>query len=596
MHTLYSPIRLSMLALSIAISAGGCAATGPHETVVKPHQDSAKERISEAEAYFQEQIQSAPAIQSNTEIINGFYADSIPRERNTGDWLSQIPFSLEMDGSSSPISLREILRAFSSQGVNITTDIPISGYYYTGLNISNSNAKHALDLILANLGVDYVINDEQRSIRVTAMPRKSYYLSLNNRRANYSSGGTGDLRDAAEQGMGDSDDAPAYEAEGSMRIETSNNFWESLDREMSSRCTLSSNSPSKPPSFDMAGMGPDEQLVNGLQNNAYLYADDRSGSDSDEEIRICDFTINENTGTVTVQGPSWIQKDMATYFERMNTMLNSRITLEAKIVLFSTSAEASRGVDLSAFAGELGKTGVAIQNNVLGGLTLNTDGHRASVMANSAPGNSYLGVQIDGAQAFLGWLESQGQVSIENEPVITTVSGVPTTFRRTTPIVYFRYDQRTTPNEGGTVSVSIETTEVERSVGSIININPTYDIDRDLVRTQLGINQRYLTGWKNDQSYLAAGESIEAIPIEVPLIEEIVLNGELLLTSGETIIVGGQKFTTSNQSESGITNLREQKAVGGLFGASNSENQVFTYYMILSVNVDDSPNDLTTRL
>lgn len=128
--------------------------------------------------------------------------------------------------------------------------------------------------------------------------------------------------------------------------------------------------------------------------------------------------------------------------------------MQAKIVLFRSTEASSEGLDLSVFAGEINGTGLAVQNNVLGGLTLNSVGrNRANITAAGSIADSFVGGRIDGAQAFLGWLESQGSVSIENEPVITTVSGVPTTFKRTSPVVYFRYNQQTTPNEGGARSL-----------------------------------------------------------------------------------------------------------------------------------------------
>ncbi|CAM3782960.1 hypothetical protein VRRI112168_00230 [Vreelandella rituensis] len=578
----------TLLAASIALALSGCATSGDDPRIVLPFHDSAKSSISEAEALFLERQVTPDRSLSSVQRVHDVYVDVRPRERDNGQWLKSIPFSMTVsEAENGPISLMQIMKMFSRQGLNITSDIPLNSHYYAGLSIHDSNAQDALRMILGSMGVDYEVDDSSRMVRITHLPRRSYTLTLNNRISNYDSGKLGKLDEEAAAG----EEAEADE----MGIQATNNFWESLEEEILARCTILA--PGEGEAVGSAANryssnDPDQLLAQTLQNDAA-----RIVQGSLEETSACRHTVNPNTGTVTVQAPRWIQDELGEYFERLNKMLNTRITLQAKIVLFRSTEDKTEGLDLSLFAGELAKTGLAVQNNVLGGLTLEDAGrNRTDITAAGAIANSFVGGRIDGAQLFLGWLESQGSVSIENEPVITTVSGVPTTFKRTSPVVYFRYSQETTATEGGAVLVSIESKEIERRIGSIINVNPSYDIDRRLVRTQLGITQRYLTGWQEDTSYLAAGSNIQAIPVRVPLIENILLSGELLLRDGETIIVGGQKFTTASQDESGVTQLRQQKALGGIFGQSAASNQAVTYYVILSVSVDESPNDLPSRL
>lgn len=624
-----SPYAL-LSASILAASLGGCAASNDadKQSAVDAEIDQYRQMLKEERTK-----PEATNAQPKMENIDGFYADTKPRKREPGQWLRDIPFDLNMDNSGDAIPLREVLRIFGSKGINIATKMPMDDYYYSGPSIKGTNAYNAMRLLLSSMGVDYRINDDNKSIEVTTMPRKTYSISLNNREASYSSDGSGDLSDGDSSSGGSSSGGSSgggrggsgYQSgnsgssgsssdssdSGGMGISANNNFWGSLEEELEARCTMlvpkygdpvksskveSSNKKAGNLGWDDEELwdNKDERLVDALQGDTG--SAQNNGEKSLQEQQICAYSLNASTGTVTVQGPRWMQDNMASYFDDLNATLNTSITLEAKILLYRDSDDSSEGVDLSAFAGSLADTGVAIRNNVLGGVTLGADGNQANVSASDSIANTFLGGRLGGAQAFIGWLEEQGSVSIENEPVITTVSGVPTTFKRTSPVVYFRYNQESTTVDSGAVAVSIESEEVERRVGSTININPTYDRKRNMVRAQLGVNQRYLTGYENDVSFLATGDSLKEVPVRVPLIEEIVLNGEILLNDGETVIVGGQQFQTTTSNESGVENLRDNTLLGGLFGSSTESAEEVTYYMVLTVSVDEEKNELDHRL
>lgn len=572
---------------AIALAITGCAATSDNSST--PYFDRVEESIERIE---RQDAASRGAEREQVERVDRFYADSSAHIRGEEEWLASVPFTM-MVAEGQDLSLRQIMQVFARNGVNITNALDIQRYYYTGASLVDTNAKAALRVILGNMGLDYTVDSESKVVTINSMPRKAYYLSLNNRSATYSSGSPGEI-DSEEGGGADSTD---------LGITANNDFWVSLEDELDARCRILVPEYDDPIFHESSSYMPDDLLVDSLQGggmDTYSYMDQgrvtRGEIDEIEEEYVCLTSINRNTGTVTVHGPRWVQDDMEEYFDRLNMTLNTRITIDAKIIMFATSMEESKGLDLSLFSGSLENSGIAISNNVLGGVTLGATGNRAVISSTNSLADAFIGGRIDGAQLFLGWLESQGRVSIENEPTITTVSGVPTTFKRTSPVIYFRYNQETTMSDGGATAVSITTEEVERTVGSILNVNPTYDIDRNVVRAQMSVDQRYLTGFAEDVSILAAGNDIVEVPVRVPLIESIVLNGEMLLRDGETIIVGGQRFTTAEDASSGITNLRENRFFGGLFGRGEARNEVMTYYTVMTVHVDETPNERMVRL
>lgn len=321
-----------------------------------------------------------------------------------------------------------------------------------------------------------------------------------------------------------------------------------------------------------------------------MAGDSSQDDDMFRTIQTCVYSINPNTGTVTVQGPRWVHEDLSAYFDRVNLTMNTRITLRTRIVLMKDTDSSSTGMDFNALKMNAAGKGFAVQNNALGGVTLSRAAE-TGLAAISAPGaatRSFVGYTADGMQAVMGWLETQGKLTTEMEPTITTVSGVPTTFERLSPIVYYRYTQQASTGEGSGVSITSE--EVERQIGSTIRVNPTYDIERKVVRTQIGIDQRYLTGWQEEVNYLSAGDGIQTVPVRVPMIDQINMNGELLLRDGETVVVGGHRFNSTEMGEKGVTGLRKLPLLGNLFGSTSDEVETFTYYAIMTVHIDEAPN------
>lgn len=515
-----------------------------------------------------------------------FYADQRVHKREMGEWLAKIPFDMPIDTSIRSVSLKDIMKVFSASGINIGSTIPIDSFEYAGLAIRNSDARTALTIILSTVGVDYKVDDNKKTVQIVPMPRKAYNLSINNRTAEYSnqSGGT-ETGGTAKSG-----------------ISTTNDFWSTLGKEIESRCEILVPVKKADGGMQSAGqqvvMGnsADSALVNGLQ--AGMGGPAAAADDEDDlysKIKTCVHSINPNTGTITVQGPNWVHSDLAEYFDRVNLTMNTRITLKTRIVLMRDNGSKSTGLDFNALKLSAAGKGFAVQNNALGGATLTkmVDTGLASFSATGALAQSFVGYTGDGMQAVMGFLETQGKLTTEMEPTITTVSGVPTTFERVSPIIYFRYTQEASTGEGSGVSITSE--EVERQIGSTIRVNPTYDIDRKVVRTQIGIDQRYLTGWQNEVNYLSAGGTIETVPVRVPMIDKISMNGELLLRDGETVVVGGQRFTSTEMNEKGITNMRKIPFLGNLFGSSSDQMETFTYYAIMTVHIDEAANTKQER-
>ena len=333
-------------------------------------------------------------------------------------------------------------------------------------------------------------------------------------------------------------------------------FWASLDEEIKKRLVM------KVPS------------LNGNSTSFY----------SDQVVGL--HTINPETGAVTVQAPHWLMDDIAEYFERIKSQYNTIMNFEGKLLMVSTTEEQSEGLDIEAFASFAdGKYQLGISNNVLGGITI-ADG---AIQASQSGLNSLMGVKkIDGSnplEMFIGWLESHGKVSQIQSPKISTTSGIPGEFSRFTRRYYNLVKQNAAAGDNG---AAVATDNELRSVkiGTLLRVNPRYDIETGLVRTQLSLNQSLLNGNQTESQVLTTSDgSIETVNIDIPLVTEIKIAGETLLRDGDLIIVGGQTERLGDEREGGITGYKDAGWFSGILGNTYRSNQVNKYYFVMSVSV-----------
>src|SRR5690606_18826426 len=100
-----------------------------------------------------------------------------------GEWLRRRMVSLDI---KHPTPLSAVIAKFSEQGINITTDLPISSYTYAG-KVNRTNAETALRAVLGSIGLDYQIDDKRQLVLIRPIASRSWYVNIGNRRSTFSS-------------------------------------------------------------------------------------------------------------------------------------------------------------------------------------------------------------------------------------------------------------------------------------------------------------------------------------------------------------------------------------------------------------------------
>ncbi len=616
----------SLLCLAAAAALAGCtslpAKFAEPSAVREQTRDAAQQRSTT-------QVNVAPR-ERVVESTETFIPVS-PRKVSEHGWLRAMRVSLQT--GATPLSMAEVMRMLSRQGVNITSEIPLERYNYGGFSLNDTDAETALRMVLGSAGLDYQADSARKLVVVKPMASRTWYLNMGNRRVSYiagsggAGGGGGSSSPAASSGAsggaGGGSSTPFAQssgvqasASGTSGVTAQDDFWASLKTELesrmkilvpdTSRSSVSNASapaaqlslppvvgkpadPAMPPSPGAAVAIP--PIPSALPAPAATSTSTEAGTMAYTSRTIGTFSLNPETGAVTVQAPHWIQNDLDAYFKRVQEMYNTDITFQGELILLSTESANSEGLDIGAFGKFVrGRYGLSYQNNALGGVTVsfpNSNAIGAISAGAQAVTGPLLGVTagIDGLQLFNAYLSNLGRVNTLQRPVLTTTSGVPADFRRTITRYFNSVSQQAASGGSGSAAVGTQNQLIAQDFGTILRVNPRYDIATGLIRAQIELVQTTQAGTQTVTQALTSGNSVQKVDSQLPIVSKIIYTGEALLRDGDLVVMGGQTEDSENASREGITGLMDNTQVGGAFGKTVKKSERNVFYFALRVAV-----------
>lgn len=547
-------------------------------------------------------------------------------------WLQDKRISLAIN---KPVNGNELAKSLLSQGLNITSTMPLDTYTYAGYGFTNVDAETAMRLIFPSMGLDYVVDNDRRIVTIVPMRAKQWTLNINSQRstnftsaslsgtldvgaslasslnsassANGSSGmGGGGLGGIPQSsGSGSGGEGSEGERSGTSKLESKSDFWKSMKEELDNRVSVlvpvSSNTVVPGVINTAAGMP-----INGMpplpvgNMEPMAVADTSRSTDMYRSQKLGTVSVNPDTGTITVQAPKWLQNEIDEYIKGVSREFNTAIHFEGRLILVSTTKDKSEGLDLTAFASFAnGKLGMIINNNPAGGITISpsmpgTPGSPPVMTpGGSVIGSTGLGLSVlkgNPANLFVNYLSSIGDVTVTQRPAIATTSGAPAEFRRIETDLFSQVSQSAV---AGTQSSSVATTNTQIPIrfGTLLRVNPKIDLETGIIRTQLTLNVAVRSQVKTIDQYLTDANGTTKVPTQITLPANIDYNGEALLRDGDTIIIGGQMETDETNSGSGVTGYEKAGPLAGLIGSTKSQNRVSTYYFVLTARVYERGNE-----
>lgn len=519
-------------------------------------------------------------------------------------WLTSKKVTLKAGKDAIPMS--EVLRSLANQGLSITSELPLDRFYYSGYTVTDVDAETALRAVVGSVGLDYVVNDESRLIQIKPMSSKTWYLNLGKRNSKFSSGAT--ANPTISQGGLTAGSNLTGGGSNVTAIQTTEDFWDSLKVELDARLKVMLPEPPKSeektasavPAAASAGL-PALALPPGATGVAAgLPPLSTAGAVSPQgrsdgllnlvSKQIGTFSLNPETGAITVQAPHWIHDELDVYIKRVQDMYNTDLLFEGQLLVLTADDAKSEGLDITAFAQfAQDNYGLAYTNNGLGGLTIgNTvvNGLKTITAASPSVAGPTLGIvsAVDGLAIFNAYLSTKGVVNTLQKPTLTTTSGVPADFRRVVTKYFNNVSQEVTPGTATTPAIITTKNQlIPQDIGTILRVNPRIDISTGLIRAQIELIQTTQTGEQSIPQAISGGASADLLTLKIPVLSKVLYSGEALMKDGNMIVMGGQVEEGETTSRNGVTGLMDAAGVGPLFGKNVKQKTNSVFYFAMKV-------------
>lgn len=461
-----SRLTLTVSSLTCSLILAGC--------VSNPVQPAAEADLARSREQYKTLIDG---LRRANDTTSGFYVDDEPaisiapmskdlQEAKAKEWLTNMMITLD-PARDRAIPANELIRMFRQQyGMNIVTTMPLNGYSYNGLGVTNVDAETAMSIFLGPMGLDFDIDNERKVVTIQPMKPRTWTLNLGNRRTNFSSGtpttgsntgmagatgtatstgtsgstGTGQTSSltgattgatgVGQTGLGGTGStagstpgSSANSVNSVTGITATDDFWNSLNREIRERLSVMIPRPdaaARGMAPVMAGapmpapMG-DAAPAAGAAAPSPVAAATSSGSTSTEgdmyrSQAVGRFSINPETGAIWVQAPKYVLKNIDEYLTKVQDMYNTAITFEGQIVTVTSTKARSEGIDWTAFNSVAnGDFTTVVQNSILGGVIMSAAGS-AGVVNSMSVGNT----SIPGSTSVLGVMSASKQFALFN--------------------------------------------------------------------------------------------------------------------------------------------------------------------------------------
>lgn len=626
-------LKFNIVALAVASTLmAGCGTVADIRDEIREKQPTEKKSL---EVPFQ--IAKTPRVVEMSG--NLLPVTEITMSSTAGAWFKSKMVSLDAPNA---ISVQQAVAKLAAQGLNISSDLPLDTFMFSGV-INKTDAESALRQILASAGLDFSVDDAHQLVTIKPLSSRTWYLNIGNRKSSYSSagiasvssgsgassqsgggssggsynGGNSQSTQVSQQSGGASSNGGAQASASTTQISSSSgmsgtgvsisdDFWGAMDRELSKRLTVlipaprtqqNQNRQSVQPSTPIPFGAPLPGTINGVSFNGIPSMPPSNAGNQVEgsaelglyvSKRIGSYSLNPETGAISVQAPKWILGELDSYLKRIQLSYNTDISFEGRLILITSNKTDSEGLDIQSFAKwATGRYGAIVSNNTLGGITLGfPNGNIPSVSAtNQSVGGALLGITSapDGLQIFNNYLRELGNVSVLQRPRVTTTSGVPGAFSNITTKVYTVANQSASSGSSGAAVQATTNTIVEKEFGTELRVNPRYDVATSCTRTLITLKNLIYSGDQSVLQVLSSGNSIQTLPSKIPTQRKLNYEGEALLCDGDLIVLGGQSEETLQSDENGLP--IGDAPLSGPFGTKKSTKAGATYYFALKVNV-----------
>ncbi len=297
-----------------------------------------------------------------------------------------------------------------------------------------------------------------------------------------------------------------------------------------------------------------------------------------------EVSVSRSTGTITVTaGPSTLNR-VGKYIREQNRRLSKLVTITVKVLQVSLEDENSVGISWAAFFQDA--SGLKLASKTVNPFA-DMEGIQ-SVSVETIPGTtgnlSNLSNATDGSKSAFDALAKQGKVSVVSSATVTTRNNRIAPVNSTQTFKYV--DSFSTSVQGDELNTT-DFKPVEETVGFSMQLLPNI-LENGRVLVMFNMSLRELLSWDN-QSF---GTGDGAVVVKMPRIDERSFRQELVLKSGQTLIMTGFEKTKNSDSRFGIGDPNFM----GLGGGRDTRASRDILVVMLTPQVLKSPLDPEERL
>ena len=282
-----------------------------------------------------------------------------------------------------------------------------------------------------------------------------------------------------------------------------------------------------------------------------------------------DFTVSRSLGTITVTAVPSVLARVSEYIERQNKRLSQLVTIDVKVLQVTMSNDSSFGLDLTAAVESA--SGLSFTANPLNALA----GSSANAMSIAVLNSSSSLSELAGSQALVQALAKQGKVSLVTNVGVTTRSNrvAPVSNTRTRGYIKRLESRNFTTVESSTVDQEdLETGFTMQLLPNVLENGKILLLFRMSVRELLN---------------MATEQIGDELVLQLPEVEERSFMQEVIMESGQMLVVSGFEKQTNTDNRSGLGDPDFMALSGSRASASSREVLV----VILTPQVLVSPMD-----
>ena len=314
-----------------------------------------------------------------------------------------------------------------------------------------------------------------------------------------------------------------------------------------------------------------------------------SGEDSGQR-----FSLNKQSGLVTVYATDKAHKEVGKYLELLRRASTAQVLIEAKVLEVTLNDEHATGIDwraLDLMSGELTLNYLTqVGADLIDDLGPGTSPQPTLDTADDS--NLVVGYSGNDVQAVIQAISGFGTVRALASPRMTVLNNQSAVLNVATNRVYFEIDIDVTVDEG------VQQTDISSDIhnvpeGILVNVQPSIDLERGTIALAVRPTVTRIVRYIPDPSvqFVTASAGITGVTSEIPELNVQEIDSVIQVNSGQPIVMGGLLQDRATTSENGVPVLSEVPMVGSLFRQHSDTQSKTELVIFLKATILDSPSD-----